>query len=417
MTTILALIFVLGVLVFVHELGHFLAARSVGVRVERFSIGFPPRLLTFIPTEKGWVFKLFFYRRIEDGKLEWGPVLEKTLKKIPRKATETEFNVALIPLGGYVKLAGTIDESLDDEITGAPDELTSKNRLQQAWVMSAGVIMNLILAVLVYTGVSWSQGVDVPINDEPVVGVVVETLLQINPETGKPIINPETDKPMMIEGPASKAGLRPGDRIVSIDAIEINSWNQMTSLIHSRPGDSLSITWSREGFEDSAKVVPIVAGKDVCDCRVIDLGMIGIGPITEHQENDVFSALAYGFSITQGNVDKIYNSVCALVSGNAPFSDLGGPIMIAQLAGEKASAGFLHLLRFTALISINLAFVNILPIPGLDGGHLLIILLEGISRREFSVKTRIRIQQVGMAILMLLIVSVLYNDISRLISG
>ncbi len=407
MTTILALIFVLGVLVFVHELGHFFAARSVGVRVERFSLGFPPRLVTFIPTEKGWVFKLFFYRRIEDGKLEWGPVLEKTLKKIPRKATETEFNVALIPLGGYVKLAGTIDESLDDEITGAPDELTSKNRLQQAWVMSAGVIMNLILAVLVYTGVSWSQGVDVPINDEPVVGVVVETLLQINPET---------DKPMMIEGPASKAGLRPGDRIVSIDAIEINSWNQMTSLIHSRPGDSLSITWSREGFEDSAKVVPIVAGKDVCDCRVIDLGMIGIGPITDHQE-DVFSALAYGFSKTQENVDKIYNSVCALVSGNAPFSDLGGPILIAQLAGKSARAGFLSLILFTAFISVNLAFVNILPIPGLDGGHLLIILLEGISRREFSVKTRIRIQQVGMAILMLLIVSVLYNDISRLISG
>ena len=408
MTTILALIFVLGVLVFVHELGHFLAARSVGIRVERFSIGFPPRLLTFIPTEKGWVFKLFFYRRIEDGKLEWGPVLEKTLKKIPRKATETEFNVALIPLGGYVKLAGTIDESLDDEITGAPDELTSKNRLQQAWVMSAGVIMNLILAVLVYAGVSWNQGAIVPINDEPVVGVVADTLLRINPESATP---------MKILGPAFKAGIRSGDRIVTIDSKEINSWNQMTSLIHSRPGDSLSITWSREGFQYTDSVVPIVAGKDVCDCRVIDLGMIGIAPITEHQENDVFSALAYGFSITQGNVDKIYNSVCALVSGNAPFSDLGGPILIAQLAGKSARAGFLSLILFTAFISVNLAFVNILPIPGLDGGHLLIILLEGISRREFSVKTRIRIQQVGMAILMLLIVSVLYNDIARLISG
>ena len=408
MTTILALIFVLGVLVFVHELGHFLAARSVGVRVERFSIGFPPRLLTFIPTEKGWVFKLFFYRRIEDGKLEWGPVLEKTLKKIPRKATETEFNVALIPLGGYVKMAGTIDESLDDEITGAPDELTSKSRLQQAWVMSAGVIMNLILAVLVYTGVSWSQGAIVSINDEPVVGVVADTLLQINPESATP---------MKILGPAFKAGIRSGDRIVTIDSKEINSWNQMTSLIHSRPGDSLSITWSREGFQYTDSVVPIVAGKDVCDCRVIDLGMIGIAPITEHQENDVFSALAYGFSITQGNVDKIYNYVCALVSGNAPFSDLGGPILIAQLAGKSARAGFLSLILFTAFISVNLAFVNILPIPGLDGGHLLIILLESITRREFSVKVRIRIQQVGMAILMLLIVSVLYNDIARLISG
>ena len=408
MTTLLAMIFVLGVLVFVHELGHFLAARSVGVRVERFSLGFPPRLATFIPTEKGWIFRLFFYSRNEEGKLEWGPILEKTLKKIPRKATETEFTLALIPLGGYVKMAGTIDESLDDKLTGAPDELTSKSRLQQAWVMSAGVIMNLILAVVVYAGISWSQGAIVPINDEPVVGVVADTLLQADPETGKR---------MKIEGPAFKAGIRPGDKIVTIESIDISSWSQMTSLIHFRPGESLSITWSRGDTLLTENVVPVVAGKDVCDCRVIDLGMIGIAPFTEEKEIGPLAALSVGLAMTGNNVSKIYNSVCALVSGRAPFSDLGGPIMIAQLAGKSARAGFLPLLLFTAFISINLAFVNILPIPGLDGGHLLIILLEGISRREFSVKARIRIQQVGMAFLMLLIVSVLYNDIARLITG
>ena len=409
MITLLAMIFVLGVLVFVHELGHFLAARSVGVRVERFSLGFPPRLATFIPTEKGWIFRLFFYSRNEEGKLEWGPILEKTLKKIPRKATETEFTLALIPLGGYVKMAGTIDESLDDKLTGAPDELTSKSRLQQAWVMSAGVIMNLILAVVVYAGVSWSQGARVQINDEPVVGVVADTLLQADPETGKR---------MKIEGPAFKAGIRPGDKIVTIESIDISSWSQMTSLVHSRPGDSLSITWSREGFQFTFTdtIVPIVA-KDVCDCRIIEFGLIGIAPVTEEKEIGVFAAVTNGLAITENNVSKIYNSVCALVSGRAPFSDLGGPIMIAQLAGKSARAGFLPLLLFTAFISINLAFVNILPIPGLDGGHLLIILLEGISRREFSVKARIRIQQVGMVFLMLLIVSVLYNDIARLITG
>ncbi len=406
MITLLAMIFVLGVLVFVHESGHFLAARSVGVRVERFSLGFPPRLVTFIPTEKGWIFRLFFYSRNEDGKLEWGPILEKTLKRIPRKATETEYTIALIPLGGYVKMAGTIDESLDDKLTGAPDELTSKSRLQQAWVMSAGVIMNLILAVVVYAGVSWSQGARVQINDEPVVGVVADTLLQADPETGKR---------MKIEGPAFKAGIRPGDKIVTIESIDISNWSQMTSLVHSRPGDSLSITWSREGFQFTDNIVPIVA-KDVCDCRIIEFGLLGIAPITE-KTNNIFSALTQGLAETEYKVSKIYNSVCALVSGNAPFSDLGGPILIAQLAGKSARAGFLSLILFTAFISVNLAFVNILPIPGLDGGHLLIILLEGISRREFSVKTRIRIQQVGMAILMLLIVSVLYNDISRLISG
>lgn len=392
MTTLLAMIFVLGVLVFVHELGHFLAARSVGVRVERFSLGFPPRLATFIPTEKGWIFRLFFYSRNEEGKLEWGPILEKTLKKIPRKATETEFTLALIPLGGYVKMAGTIDESLDDKLTGAPDELTSKSRLQQAWVMSAGVIMNLILAVVVYAGISWSQGAIVPINDEPVVGIVSKGY------------------------PADNIGLQHGDKIIRIDSEDISTWSQMTSLVHSRPGDSLSITWSREGFQFTDNIVPIVA-KDVCDCRIIEFGLIGIVPVTEEKEIGVFAAVTNGLAITENNVSKIYNSVCALVSGRAPFSDLGGPIMIAQLAGKSARAGFLPLLLFTAFISINLAFVNILPIPGLDGGHLLIILLEGISRREFSVKARIRIQQVGMVFLMLLIVSVLYNDIARLITG
>lgn len=391
MITLLAVIFVLGILVFVHELGHFFAARSVGVRVERFSLGFPPRLVTFIPTDKGWIFRLFFYSRNEGGKLEWGPVLEKMLKKIPRKATETEYSIALVPLGGYVKMAGTIDESLDDEISGAPDELTSKTRLQQAWVMSAGVIMNMILAVLVYAAVSWSEGVVVPVNDEPVVGIVSEGF------------------------PADSVGIQPGDRIVQIDSEEVLTWSQMTSLVHAHPGDTMSISWSRGNSIFTERVVPIVA-KDVCDCRIIELGLIGIAPVVEEKEIGPFAALNNGLAVTGKNVSKIYNSVCALVTGHAPFSDLGGPILIAQMAGKSARAGFLSLLLFTAFISINLAFVNILPIPGLDGGHLLIILLEGIARRNFSVKARIRIQQIGMAFLMFLILSVIYNDIARILN-
>ncbi len=391
MITLLAVIFVLGILVFVHELGHFFAARSVGVRVERFSLGFPPRLVTFIPTDKGWIFRLFFYSRNEGGKLEWGPVLEKMLKKIPRKATETEYSIALVPLGGYVKMAGTIDESMDDEISGAPDELTSKTRLQQAWVMSAGVIMNMILAVLVYAAVSWSEGAVVPVNDEPVVGIVSEGL------------------------PADSIGIQPGDRIVQIGSEEVLSWSQMTSLVHAHPGDTISISWNRGDSLLTASVVPVVA-KDVCDCRIIELGLIGIAPVVEEKKIGPFAALNNGLAVTGSNVSKIYNSVCALVTGHAPFSDLGGPILIAQLAGKSARAGFLSLLIFTAFISINLAFVNILPIPGLDGGHLLIITLEGIARRNFSVKARIRIQQIGMAFLMLLILSVLYNDIARILN-
>ncbi|MFQ6608362.1 MAG: RIP metalloprotease RseP [Fidelibacterota bacterium] len=391
MITILAIIFVLGILVFVHELGHFFAARSVGVRVERFSLGYPPRLATFTPTEEGWIFQLFFYRKNEVGKWEWGPVLKKTLSRIPRKATETEYSIALVPLGGYVKMAGTIDESLEDEITGAPDELSSKNRLQQGWVMSAGVMMNLILAVLIYAAVSWGEGVMTPVDEEPIVGTLSEGL------------------------PADNIGIQAGDKIVSIGSEDIHTWEQMTSLIHASPRDTLLISWLRNETLFTASVVPIGV-KDVCDCQVMELGFIGIAPVTVEKEIGLIEAISMGLSITGKNVSKIYNSVCALVTGNAPFSDLGGPILIAQMAGKSARAGFLSLLLFTAFISINLAFVNILPIPGLDGGHLLLVLLEGLVRRKFSVKVRIRIQQIGMAFLLLLILSVIYNDIARILN-
>ena len=148
MITILAMIFVLGILIFVHELGHFMAARSIGVRVERFSLGYPPRFISFTPTPGGLLFKLFFYRWGESRKPEWGPVVEKLISAPRPKASNTEYCLAIIPLGGYVKVAGYVDESLDVEITGEPDELNSKNRLQQIWFMSAGVMMNILLAVM-----------------------------------------------------------------------------------------------------------------------------------------------------------------------------------------------------------------------------------------------------------------------------
>ena len=158
MTTIFAMIFVLGVLIFVHELGHFLAARSIGVRVERFSLGFPPRFLSFTPTTEGLLFRLYFYKWNDDSKLEWKPVIEKVVSAPRNKGSDTEYCFALVPLGGYVKVAGYVDESLDVELTGSPDELNSKNRFQQIWFMSAGVLMNILLAIVFFTGISLHTG-------------------------------------------------------------------------------------------------------------------------------------------------------------------------------------------------------------------------------------------------------------------
>ena len=143
---------VIGILVFVHELGHYLAARSVGVRVEKFSIGFPPRFFTVTSVDGGFDVTFFFFG-LENGSIKWKPILSTHLGISGRVGTNTEYVIALIPLGGYVKMAGSLDESLDAEVTGAPDEFSSKSVLQKIWILSAGVIMNIFTAFILFTGI------------------------------------------------------------------------------------------------------------------------------------------------------------------------------------------------------------------------------------------------------------------------
>ncbi len=309
MTTLGAAILVLGVLILVHELGHFFAARSVGVRVDRFSIGFPPRLITLTSVDNGWNFKLFFYKRDDSGKLVWGPIKESVLSVEGRVGSGTEYCLALIPFGGYVKMAGTIDESLDPTIKNKPYELMSKSRLAQTWVMSAGILMNIVLAFILFTGIVWNTGLP-EASDEPVVHEIVPEL------------------------PADKAGLKIGDRITAIDDVVITSWTELSGIIHQLPNTEIELAWESEG---------IIQEKTIT---------------TYFQINPAF--------------------------------------------------------YFMALISVNLAFINLLPIPGLDGGHIFITLIEGTIRRPLSVKTRMLIQQVGMVFLLLIMATVLFNDFSRL---
>ncbi len=390
MTTLWATIVVLGVLVTVHELGHFLAARSVGIRVDRFSIGFPPRLVTFTSIDNGWLFRVYFYHLSEDRKLTWGPVIEKTINITGKTGSKTEYCLALIPLGGYVKMAGTIDESLDDNITHADDELMSKSPLAQAWVMSAGVIMNILLAFVLFAGVAKYTGIP-EFTNEPVIAQLVPDM------------------------PAEAIGLQVGDRILSVNGEGIETWTDLSSKIHTMPNTEISLTIERDvkQFDIDVKTKYQVA---VIDGKIDTLGAIGIKPKYNFKPIGFVEAIQTGTIATVNGFGLIVMSLSMLASGDASLKDLGGPIMIAQLAGETAKAGWTKLLTFMALISCNLAFINILPIPGLDGGHILIIIIEGIMRRKLSIKTRIVIQQVGMAFLLLLVVTVIVNDIGRLIA-
>ena len=389
MITILATIFVLLVLVFIHELGHFVAARSVGIRVIRLSLGFPPRLFSFSPTSSGWIFKFFFFRKNDSGKLTWAPVVEKVFSVPRSKASETEYCIALIPVGGYVKMAGSIDESLEEDISGAPDELASKNKLQQIWVMSAGVLMNVLLAILIFTGiVFFSTGIP-EVTNEPIV------------------------KELEPNYPAEAAGIQVGDKILSIDGKPVATWEEMSEIIHSKPFETISITWQQDGKIKTeiltVKEDPVFDGKELKT-----EGRVGMSGGYEIREATILESIESGFILTGRWFGVIVTSLKLIITGEVSFKQIGGPILIAQLAGQSAQAGLVPLLNLMAIISVNLAFINILPVPALDGGHILILLIEGITRRELSIKIRMIVQQVGMALLLLLILAIIYNDLTRL---
>ena len=152
MTTLLSFILLLGILVTIHELGHFFAARSVGVYVEKFSIGMPPRIFTITSVDNGFLFRFFFYRR-KEGVLKWQPIYEKLIKKNNRTGTKTEYVVALLPLGGYVKMAGMLDESMDSTLKDEENEFMSKSLWAKVWILSAGVLMNTLLAFFIFSSI------------------------------------------------------------------------------------------------------------------------------------------------------------------------------------------------------------------------------------------------------------------------
>ena len=314
--------------------------------------------------------------------------MSKKLKKRNRKGSNTEYVIALLPLGGYVKMAGMIDESMDTNIDHKSDEFQSKNLAEKIWVLSAGVLMNTLLAIIVFSMLGFYNGIPKTKND-PIVFELQDDM------------------------PAKKAGLIPGDKILSINSNVVETWEDMTKIIHSSPNKLLSFKIKRGSelidldIKTSEYAVP---SEGIIDT----IGIIGIRPEVYYENISFLNALSNGMKQTISSFGLIIYSLQMLGSGAASISDLGGPIMIAQLAGQTAEAGITPFLTFMALLSVNLAFLNILPIPGLDGGHIFIHLIEGILRRPLKIKTRVVIQQIGMALLLMLMVTVIMQDITRL---
>jgi len=350
-TDIFAFAIVLGVLIFFHELGHFLTARGFGVGVEKFSLGFGPRIF---------------------GK----------------KIGITDYRISAIPLGGYVKMVG---EEPDAEIDPAdiPISFTHKHVLKRILIVAAGPAFNLLLAVIIFFWIFEVTGIYI-----------------LKPSVGK----------VTSDSPAHAGGLQQGDLIVAIDGRQVASWEEMAEIISSSGGTEIRITLKRGGSLIDAVVTPeLKPGKTIFG-EDINRYVIGIASSGETFEKDltVIEAFTESFRQTYQIARLTVVSVIKLIQGTISTKTLGGPIMIAQMAGEQAKAGAGHLIFFIALISINLAVINFLPIPILDGGHILFFLVEAVSGRPVNTKMREIAQQVGIFVLVLLMIYVFYNDIARI---
>ncbi|MFH1134970.1 MAG: RIP metalloprotease RseP [Pseudomonadota bacterium] len=446
MITILSTVVVLGVLIFVHELGHFLAAKSLGVKVERFSLGFPPKM-------------------------------------IGKKVGETEYILSWIPLGGYVKMFG---ENPDEENKIPPEEQHRSFSHKPAWgrflIVLAGPAFNFLFALLVFWAIFAFSGVEhltaeigrvraggpaagagiqggdvvIAIDGAPIRffdqidsavrdgrGREIELAIQrgqasllfkVQPETvaGADLFGEKTEyfdigvdpylSPVVGEVqddmPAAAAGLEAGDKITALDGKPVRDWYDVLDGIRAAGGRAVQVSFERDNRAMAAAIIPkIVVGTEASGEKT-ETPMIGIS-----RKDDVvlekvgpLDAVYYGTLKTWELCRLTVLSVAKLIQRKISVKTLGGPIFIAEMAGKQAKAGFLSLVSLAALLSLNLGILNLLPIPVLDGGHLLFFGLEMVFRRPVSLNIRERAQQAGMVFLILFMAFVFYNDLARIIS-
>ena len=354
-TMIISAIVVLGVLIFVHELGHFLVAKRCGVGVTVFSLGFGPKLLSFT---KG----------------------------------ETNYRLSAIPLGGYVRMVG---EDPGEEL---PSELQKrsfnhKSVGKRLAIVAAGPIFNVLFAIVVFYILAVGTGV-------PQLGTVVGGVVP--------------------DQPAAVAGLQKDDIITAIDGKPVSLWEEMVEAVQASQGQPLQLTVQREGVEMQFTMTPTLNddknqfGEDV---KVYRVGIQASPKGVYTEEVSFLEGVRVSLQKTWEAGSLIFVAIVKLVTGSMSLDSMGGPIKIAQITGEAAKYGLAALASLVALLSVNLAILNILPIPALDGGHLLFFSVEALTKRKPSLRFRERAQQVGVMLLLLLMVVVFYNDIASLIKG
>ena len=336
--TLAATVFVFSLIVFVHEAGHFITAKLTGMQVDEFAIGFGPKLYS-------------------------------------RKYGETVYSLRIIPLGGFNKIAGMSDEEELNERS-----FLNKPVRSRLLVISAGALMNFLLAFLLLWGIVFSTGISSVLPD-PIVGGIIKN------------------------SAAAEAGIEPGDRIISVGNTPVNRWIDIPEAIEAHQREVVSVVYERDGSRITVDTIPKTDEKT-------GRTLLGVMPSIQTTYVGVGEAAHFAVNRIVDLGGMMLTGLYRMVSGTEK-AELAGPIGVAQLAGQAASVGFVNLLTFTAFLSLNLGILNLLPIPMLDGGYIILILLEGITRRKMPKKALYYIQMAGVIILGAMFIFALVQDISR----
>jgi regulator of sigma E protease len=342
----------LGILIVIHELGHFLVAKKVGVGVITYSIGFGPKL--------------------------W-----------KKKIGETEYALSAFPLGGYVKMVGE-DPGEEVEPVDIAKSFSHQPLGKRALIVAAGPGFNLLLAVFLFAWIFTFFGVP----------VLTTKVGSVEPES-----------------PAAKAGLMKGDEIVAIDGHKVSKWEDLSERIRGSGGKTLTLRVRRGETEIEVAITPKQReGLNIFGEKT-DIWAIGIASELEVRKSPPWQALGQAFYKTGEYSVLTLAALGKMITGDVSPRNLGGPLMIAQMAGQQAREGIENYLFFLALLSVNLGVLNLLPIPVLDGGHLFFFLIEWIIGRPVEMRHRERAQQVGIFVLILVMIYAFYNDVSRFFEG
>jgi regulator of sigma E protease len=422
LSTMVSFIIALGILVFVHELGHFLVAKRAGIRVERFSLGYPPKMIGFT----------------------WG---------------ETEYCISWVPFGGYVKVAGMADVGAEDA-TGEEWEFPSKSVATRIGVIAAGPLMNFLFAFVAFAFLYNVFGIDTIDSTQvnPAAGSIAEqrglidgdritrvngTLVSnafelsqaldaahgagvaLEVERNQQLLNvelpavddegdyglrlllPTTVGNVVDDMPAADLALTSGDRITGVAGVAVTTWTRMREAISAHPDEEVAIVWDRDGRTMEGLITPrgIGSGED-------RFGQIGISPYSSTTPVGFIDATEMALTNVVASSGLILEFLGQIYQPEN-YRQVGGPISIAKMAGDTAERGARDYINFLAQLSVNLAILNLLPIPVLDGGHLLFLMMEAVRGKPPSVRLREISQQVGLILLLSIMVLVTFNDLNR----